>query len=80
MDGFVDGTFRIVYSLDGSFDGAGLTSGWSTPQDLYDTKAGDSYNYGGHAYPDYDPTSETLLLSYSYEGSAYIEFALVTWG
>jgi hypothetical protein len=80
MVGFVDGIFRLIYALDGSFDGTGLTSGWSAPQDLYDTKSGANYNYAGHAYPDYDPTSGTLLLSYTHASTAYIEFALVTWG
>ena len=57
FDGFVDGTFRLMYS-----ETADLVGPWSKGQDLYQTtESGGYYNYAGHAYPDIGNGRWTLL-------------------
>ncbi|MCJ1241857.1 hypothetical protein MMC14_009863 [Varicellaria rhodocarpa] len=72
FDGFPDNTFRFRYSLDGQVTGA-----WSDQMDLYETVQGNTFNYAGHAYPGYDQTGKTLLLSWTYEGE-HTKMAQVT--
>ena len=45
--------------------------------DLYETVQGNTFNYAGHAYPGYDQTGKTLLLSWTYEGE-HTKMAQVT--
>ncbi|KAL9054301.1 MAG: hypothetical protein Q9162_004259 [Coniocarpon cinnabarinum] len=55
------GKFTIRYS-------DSITSGWSEPQDLYQGEKPGSlqgYMYGGHVYPDWDPSGQSLLLSWT---------------
>ena len=59
------GGFTIQYS-------DSLTSGWSDPQTLYTATLPESLQqgstqimYAGHAYPDWDPSGNSLLLSWT---------------
>lgn len=59
------GAFQIQYSDN-------LTSGWSSPQQLYKAEMpqdlqgnAQSMMYAGHAYPDWDATGKSLLLSWT---------------
>ena len=73
MNGWADPTFCMRYSLSGFSYGP-----WSTGQVLYKTDPGTwPYTYGGHAYPGYDVSDKTLVLSWMNEGS-YIEVAKET--
>ncbi|KAI4150402.1 MAG: hypothetical protein LQ340_004104 [Diploschistes diacapsis] len=60
------GTFRLRYALEGRVEGK-----WSEAMELLDTEAGTKvpYNFAGHAYPGYDESGKTLLLSWTYEGN-----------
>ncbi|MCJ1313584.1 hypothetical protein MMC25_007263 [Agyrium rufum] len=71
MGGVVD-TFFIRYAL-----GDGVKSAWSDQIRFCGTTQGTEYNYAGHAYPSFDPSGKTLLLSYSYNG-AYNHQSLFT--
>lgn len=74
MDGWVDGSFQVVYSTNGQ-----LTGPWSSPSTIYcPAAASNTWNYAGHAYPAMDPTGKTLTLSYTY-GNVWINVAKVTW-
>lgn len=70
------GGFQIQYSDN-------LTSGWSAPQDLYKAALPSSLQgsehammYGGHAYPDWDTTGKSLLLSWT-AAEEWIQMATV---
>lgn len=65
-----DSTFRYRYVMPNPETGhISLTGPWSDEFVLYDTSAvkaksgGYGFNYAGHAYPHYDPTGRTLVLS-----------------
>ena len=60
------GTFRLRYSRDGRVEGK-----WSDAVELFDTTPGKKvpYNFAGHAYPGYDESGKTLLLSWTYDGN-----------
>lgn len=65
-----DSTFRYRYALPDERTGRiSLTGKWSEDFVLYDSSAvkakegGYGFNYAGHAYPHYDPSGETLVLS-----------------
>ena len=46
--------------------------------DLYETAQGPTvFNYCGHAYPGYDASGKTLVLSWTYEGE-YTRMAKVS--
>ena len=66
FDDFVDNIFWLRYSYGDKI----TTGGWSDQIQLYvTTPASGKYNYAGHAYPGYDPTGKTILLSWTYDGS-----------
>lgn len=61
------------YSVNGH-----VTGNWSDQVTLYTTTpASNEYNYGAHAYPGYDTTGRTVLLSWTY-GGAQTQMATVT--
>ena len=67
-----DSKFFIRYSVNGQ-----VTGPWSDPQTLYQTIPGTQINYAGHAYPSYDPSGKTLLLTWTYEGK-YTQMSTIT--
>ncbi|KAL9052065.1 MAG: hypothetical protein Q9162_005636 [Coniocarpon cinnabarinum] len=79
-DGGVGGTFWMTYPMQGE-----ITDRWSEPVELYTPPAptetcdsGHQWNYAGHAYPDWDQSGKTLLLSWS-SCESYIHMATVVW-
>ncbi len=67
FDDFVDNIFWLRYSKDGMVH----TGQWSDQIQLFETTpySSSKYNYAGHAYPGYDTTGKTVLLSWTYDGS-----------
>ena len=61
---FADSTFYMRYALDGIIEGR-----WSDEMTLHAPPAGQQFNYAGHAYPSFDPSGKTLLLSWTFEGN-----------
>lgn len=67
--GIADSTFRYRYALPDENGNVSVTGKWSEGFVLHDSSAvkapsgGCGFNYAGHAYPHYDPTGETLILS-----------------
>ena len=65
--GIADSTFRYRYVLPDEQGAVSLTGKWSDDHILYDSSqvknGGYGFNYAGHAYPAYDPTGKTLVLS-----------------
>ena len=76
FDGFVDGFFRVAYSLDGT-----LTN-WSQPSDLYQSAqvpaSYQSWNYAAHVYPGMDTSGNTFTMTYTYGGN-YINRVKTSW-
>ena len=75
------GDFQIAYS-------ESVTGGWSAPQELYKATMPSSLQgsqssliYAGHAYPDWDVTGKSLLLSWT-AAEEWIQMATVqfAWG
>jgi hypothetical protein len=66
---FADSTIRYKYALPDAEGNVGLTGKWSDEFELHDTKdqicGGYGYNFAGHAYPHYDPSGKTLVLTTS---------------
>lgn len=64
-----DNTFRYRYALPDENGKVSIVGKWSEDYVLYDTsglrsgEGGYGFNYAGHAYPHYDKTGETLVLS-----------------
>lgn len=74
-DAYIDGTFYISYSKSGTIVGP-----WSEPSIFYQTpNPSSNFNYAGHAYPGFDLSGKTLLLSYTF-GGLWTRFVRVTWG
>ncbi|KAI0482376.1 hypothetical protein GGR56DRAFT_619691 [Xylariaceae sp. FL0804] len=74
-DAALDNNVYMSYSAD-------LTGGWSDPVSIYQISTlSNGYSYSFHAYPDYDETGKTTLLSWSeYGGTGFwIPMANVTW-
>ena len=60
--------FSYRYALNGAF---GITGSWSDEFELFDTTtatpvSGDIWDYAGHAYSGYDPTGQSIILSWSH--------------
>ena len=65
--GIADSTFRYRYALPDANGQVSLVGKWSEDYVLYDSSevknGGYGFNYAGHAYPHYDPSGKTLILS-----------------
>ena len=76
--------FNYRYALGSSTNGTfSITGPWSDEFELYDTTlqtpvSGATYDYAGHAYSGYDPTGQSIILSWSHgendEYMAKVEF------
>jgi hypothetical protein len=79
-DAFVDGTFWVSYATTNS-----LTGPWSEPVAIWTPEVPDQcketpdpWNYQSHAHPGWDPSGETLLISYA-SCAEFVSMALITW-
>lgn len=79
-DAGIDGTFWFSYALDNDLLGA-----WSDPVAIWTPPLlaecngnSEDWNYCGHAHPGWDPSGQTLLISYS-SCANYVSFAKITW-
>lgn len=67
MLSIADSTFRYRYALPDANGKVCLTGQWSEDYVLYDSSevknGGYGFNYAGHAYPHYDPSGESVILS-----------------
>jgi hypothetical protein len=75
FDNFANSIFYMRYSLDGD-----VTGTWSDQITLYETTpVSNKFNYAAHAYPGYDESGKTVLLSWTY-GGYQTKMATVTFG
>lgn len=65
FDEYVDSKFWVRYSTTGK-----ITGEWSDAVLLYQTTpfSSEVYDYAGHAYSMFDPSGQTVLLSWTYNG------------
>lgn len=76
----IDGKLWFSYAIENSFEG-----GWSEPVAIWNSPvpeecqgvSGD-WNYQFHAHPGWDPSGETLLISYA-SCAQFVSFAKITW-